>query len=58
MQNISSKHTDTPEVLATQHAPPKATSMVSDPMDQHQGLPDYLLDIFLHSPGKVGVDKN
>ena len=40
------------QLPAIKDAPP--TSMVSDPMDQNQGLPDYLPDLFLHSPGKVG----
>ncbi|KAL3134238.1 hypothetical protein ABBQ38_006669 [Trebouxia sp. C0009 RCD-2024] len=44
--NISSK-----QPLAIQDAPP--TSMVSDPTDQNQSLPDYLVEFFLHSPGKV-----
>ena len=30
--------------------------MVIDPM--YQGLPDYLPDLFLHSPGKVQGDQN
>ena len=53
MQNISCQHTDTCEGFANQDATPKATSLVSDPMDQNQDLPDYLADFFLHSPGQV-----
>ena len=53
MQNISFQHTDTCEVFAIQDATPNATSLVSDPLDQNQDLPDYLADFFLHSPGQV-----
>ena len=51
MTNTSSK-----QPLAIQDAPP--TFMVSDPMDQNQSLPDYLPDVFLHSPGKVQDDRS
>ncbi|KAL0055333.1 hypothetical protein WJX82_010774 [Trebouxia sp. C0006] len=44
------------QLPAIQDAPP--TSMVSDPMYQKQGLPDYIPDLFLHSPYKVRDDQN
>ena len=53
MQNIPSQHADTCDVFATQDATPKATSLVSDPMDPNHNLPDYLAEFFLHSPGQV-----
>lgn len=54
LQNSSSQHTDTCEVFAIQDATPKATSLVRDPSDQSQDLPEYLDDFFLHGPGQVG----
>ena len=49
MANISSRQ-------LLEDAPP--TSMGSDPMDDNQGLPDSLTDLFLHSLDKVRDDQN
>ena len=53
MENISSQHTEPCEVFAIQDATLKATSSMSDPMDQGQDLPDYLANFLLHSSGHV-----
>lgn len=52
--NISSQHSDPHEVLRSQNALQKATSAASDLVDQHEDIPKYLADFFLHSPHQVG----
>ena len=52
--NISSQRSDPHEVLRSQNSLQKAISAASDLMDQHEDIPKYLADFFLHSQHQVG----